>query len=135
MINTVTQVSNDYWELVYARENVKVEQATVAVDQQLYENNKKQLEIGTMAPLDVITAESQLASDQQALVQAQTTQLQDETTLLVAITKDPLAMSLPASRSCRRLPISTPDVDREYSPADRRSGGLAEAARSSSKRL
>ncbi len=56
VINTVTQVSNDYWELVFARENVKVEQATVAVDQQLYENNKKQLEIGTMAPLDVITA-------------------------------------------------------------------------------
>ena len=44
-----------------------------------------------MAPLDVITAQSQLASDQQALVQAQNTQLQDETTLLVAITKDPLA--------------------------------------------
>ena len=94
VINTVAQVSNDYWELVFARENVEVEQATVAVDQQLYENNKKQLEIGTMAPLDVITAESQLASDQQALVQAQTVQLQDETTLLVAITKDPLAMTV-----------------------------------------
>jgi outer membrane protein len=110
VINTVTQVSNDYWELVYARENVKVEQATVAVDQQLYENNKKQLEIGTMAPLDVITAESQLASDQQALVQAQTTQLQDETTLLVAITKDPLAMSLAGVEIAPATPISTPEV-------------------------
>ena len=88
VINSVTQVANDYWELVYARENVKVEQATVGVDQkQLYENNKKRLEIGTMAPLDVITAESQLASEPAALVQAQTTQLQDETTLLVAITE------------------------------------------------
>jgi outer membrane protein len=91
VITTVTQVATDYWELVYARENVKVEQVAVAADQQLYENNKKQLEIGTMAPLDVITAQSQLATDQQALVQAQTTQLLDETTLLVAITKDPLA--------------------------------------------
>jgi len=94
VITTVTQVATDYWELVYARENVKVEQVAVAADQQLYENNKKQLEIGTMAPLDVITAQSQLATDQQALVQAQTTQLLDETTLLVAITKDPLAASL-----------------------------------------
>lgn len=94
VITTVTQVATDYWELVYARENVKVEQVAVAADQQLYENNKKQLEIGTMAPLDVITAQSQLATDQQALVQAQTTQLLDETTLLVAITKDPLAAPL-----------------------------------------
>lgn len=93
-IATVTQVATDYWELVYARENVKVEQVAVAADQQLYENNKKQLEIGTMAPLDVITAQSQLATDQQALVQAQTTQLLDETTLLVAITKDALAAQL-----------------------------------------
>ena len=110
VINSVTQVANDYWELVYARENVKVEQATVGVDQTLYENNKKQLEIGTMAPLDVITAESQLASDQQALVQAQTTQLQDETTLLVAITKDPLAMSLSGVEIVPTTPIPTPDV-------------------------
>jgi outer membrane protein TolC len=110
VINSVTQVANDYWELVYARENVKVEEATVGVDQTLYENNKKELEIGTMAPLDVITAESQLASDQQALVQAQTTQLQDETTLLVAITKDPLAMSISGVEIIPTTPIPTPDV-------------------------
>ncbi len=40
VINTVAQVSDDYWELVYARDNVKVEEASVGVDQQLYENNK-----------------------------------------------------------------------------------------------
>ncbi|HXX43147.1 MAG TPA: TolC family protein [Candidatus Acidoferrales bacterium] len=104
VITTVTQVATDYWELVYARENVKVEQVAVAADQQLYENNKKQLEIGTMAPLDVITAQSQLATDQQALVQAQTTKLLDETTLLVAITKNPLAASL---RGVEIIPTTT----------------------------
>lgn len=107
---TVAQTATDYWELVYAREFVKVEQTTVAADQQLYENNKKQLEIGTMAPLDVITAESQLASDQQALVQAQTTQLLDETTLLVAITKDPLAANVTGVEIDPTTPIVTPDV-------------------------
>ena len=90
VMTTITQVANDYWELVYARQNVKVEQTAVAADQQLYDNNKKQLEIGTMAPLDVLTAESQLATDQQGLVQAQSVQLQDETTLLVATTKNSL---------------------------------------------
>jgi outer membrane protein len=110
VITTITQVSNDYWELVFARENVKVGQVAVAADQMLYENNKKQLEIGTMAPLDVITAESQLASDKQVLVQDQTTQLQDETTLLVAITRDPLAGTLAGIEVVPTTPIFTPDV-------------------------
>jgi len=111
VITTVTQVATDYWELVFARENVKVEQVAVAADQQLYENNKKQLEIGTMAPLDVITAQSQLATDQQALVQAQTTQLLDETTLLVAITKDPLAPNLQGVEIVPSTSIFNPDVE------------------------
>ncbi len=108
VMTTIAQVAQDYWELVYARENVKVEQVAVAADQQLYENNKKQLEIGTMAPLDVITAQSQLATDQQALVQAQTTQLLDETTLLVAITKDALAPQLKGIEIVPTTPIFTP---------------------------
>ncbi len=108
VITTVTQVATEYWELVFARENVKVEQVAVAADQQLYENNKKQLEIGTMAPLDVITAQSQLATDQQALVQAQTTRLLDETTLLVAITKNSLTPSLQGVEIVPTTSIFTP---------------------------
>jgi outer membrane protein len=111
VIATVTQVATDYWELVFARENVKVEQVAVAADQQLYNNNKKQLEIGTMAPLDVITAQSQLATDQQALVQAQTTQLLDETTLLVAITKDPLSGTLNGVEIVPTTTIFNPNID------------------------
>jgi outer membrane protein len=111
VITTVTQVATDYWELVFARENVKVEQVAVDADQQLYENNKKQLEIGTMAPLDVITAQSQLATDQQALVQAQTTQLLDETTLLVAITKDALAAELKGVEIVPTTPLFDPTVE------------------------
>ena len=111
VMTTITQVANDYWELVYARQNVKVEQTAVAADQQLYDNNKKQLEIGTMAPLDVLTAESQLATDQQGLVQAQSVQLQDETTLLVAITKNSLVPSLAGVEINPTTPIFTPAVD------------------------
>jgi outer membrane protein len=111
VITTVTAVATDYWELVYARQNVKVEQTAVAADQQLYDNNKKQLEIGTMAPLDVLTAESQLATDQQGLVQAQSVQLQDETTLLVAITKNSLVPSLSMVEIVPTTPIFTPAVE------------------------
>lgn len=110
VITDVTAVENYYWELVYARESVKVEETTVATDKQLYENNKKQLEIGTLAPLDVLTAESQLASDQQALVAAQTTKLQDETVLLNAITKNPLDPQLANIEIVPTTELPTPEV-------------------------
>jgi outer membrane protein TolC len=90
-ITTVTNTITDYWELVFARENVKVQQQAVTVAQKLYNDNKKQLEIGTMAPLDVTRAESELATDRQNLIVAQTTQLQNEQILKNAISKNPLA--------------------------------------------
>jgi outer membrane protein TolC len=93
-ITTVTSAITAYWELVYARENVKVQQQAVAVSEKLYNDNKKQLEIGTMAPLDVTRAASEVASDRQNLIVAQTTQLQDEQVLKNAMTKNPLAPNL-----------------------------------------
>src|SRR6266853_146637 len=90
-ITTVTSTITAYWELVFARANVEVFQQAVATSQRLYGDNKKQLEIGTMAPLDVTRAEAQLALDQQNLIIAQTAKLQDEQILKNAISKDPLA--------------------------------------------
>jgi len=110
VIATVTQTSNDYWELVFDRENVKVEEAAVGVSQKLYSDNKKQLEIGTMAPLDVLTAESQLATDQQNLIVAQTTKLQQETVLLNDIAKNLLAQDVAGIEIVPTTPIATPDV-------------------------
>jgi outer membrane protein TolC len=93
-ITTVTNTITAYWELVYARENVSVEEQAVKVSQKLYNDNKKQLEIGTMAPLDVTRAESELATDRQNLIVAQTTRLQDELVVKNFISKDPLASNL-----------------------------------------
>jgi outer membrane protein len=117
VITTVSQVSTDYWQLVFARENVKVQQAAVAVSTKLYEDNKKQLEIGTMAPLDVLTAESQLATDTQNLIVAQTNKLQSETVLLVAITKNPLAANLAGVEIVPTTSIGLPPVV-ENAPMD-----------------
>jgi outer membrane protein TolC len=90
-ITTVTNTINAYWELVFARENVKVQQQAVTVAQKLYNDNRKQLEIGTMAPLDVTRAESELATDRQNLIVATTAQLQNQQVLKNAISKNPLA--------------------------------------------
>ena len=93
-ITTVNQVANAYWELVFARENVKVQQEAVAVAEKLYSDNKRQVEIGTMAPIDVTRAESEVATDRQNLIVAQTVQQQQQTLLISTITKDPLTPAL-----------------------------------------
>jgi len=90
-ITTITNTITAYWELVYARENVKVQQQAVAVSQKLYEDNKKQLEIGSLAPLEVTRSESDLATNTQNLILAQTVQLTDEQSLKNFVSKDPLA--------------------------------------------
>ena len=108
--NDVTTTTDDYWNLVYARQQVKVEQDTVGVDETLYSNNQKQLQIGTMAPLDVLTAQSQLANDRQALTVAQTLQLEDETKLLNDITKNPQDAVLRGVEVVPTTPIPTTDT-------------------------
>src|SRR6266436_3622568 len=90
-ITTVTNTITAYWELVFARGNVRVQQQAVTVAQKLYNDNKKQLEIGTMAPLEVTRAESEVAANRQNLIVAQTLLLQDQQALKNFISKDPLA--------------------------------------------
>lgn len=93
-ITAITNTITAYWELVYARENVNVQQQAVTVSEKLYNDNKKQLEIGTMAPLDVTRAESELATNRQNLIVAQTAQLQQQQALKNFVAKDPLNPTL-----------------------------------------
>jgi outer membrane protein TolC len=113
-ITTITSTITAYWELVFARANVEVEQQAVSTSQRLYGDNRKQLEIGTLAPLDVTRAEAQLALDQQNLIIAQTTKLNDEQILKNAISKDPLAPNLinveiiPTDKATPPVPTEAP---------------------------
>ncbi len=120
-ITTVTSTITAYWELVYARENVKVQQQAVTVSEKLYNDNKKQLEIGTMAPLDVTRAESELATDHQNLIVAQTTQLQDELVLKNYITKDPTASNL--------ISVEIIPTDKPETPATIETASFADAVK------
>jgi outer membrane protein TolC len=62
IISTVTSVQQAYYELIYARENVKVLEKSLELAQQLLSENKKRVEVGVLAPLDEKQAESQVAS-------------------------------------------------------------------------
>ena len=71
ILYTVNQVETIYWGLVQAYEDVQAKERALDQSNQLLSDNKKQLQIGTMAPLDVVNAESTVATDQQALISAQ----------------------------------------------------------------
>ena len=71
ILYTVNQVENIYWGLVQAYEDVQAKESALEQSRQLLADNKKQLKIGSMAPLDVVNAESSVAADEQALISSQ----------------------------------------------------------------
>ncbi len=121
ILTSVTQVETAYWELVYAIQNVGVSQHSLDLAVQLWNDDKKQVVIGTMAPLDVITAEAGVSTSNQALIAAQTLLYQDQIALLTLITKDPLG---PSSAKLEIVP-----TDVTYNPADVENQPLDQAVR------
>jgi len=71
LLYTVNQVENIYWGLVSAYEDEQAKERALAQSTQLTADNRKQLEIGTLAPLDVVNSDAAVASDKQALVASQ----------------------------------------------------------------
>src|SRR5438270_9464021 len=72
IITTTDQIENLYWNLVYAFENVRVQQEALAFAQKTLSDTQKQVQIGTLAPIETVRAENTVAADQQNLIQAQT---------------------------------------------------------------
>jgi outer membrane protein TolC len=88
-VNTsLAQAQNTYWSLVAARENVRVAEEALSVAQRFYEDNKKREEIGTVSGLDVVTADSEVASRQRDLVTAQMTMQTSEVDLKNVISRN-----------------------------------------------
>jgi outer membrane protein TolC len=108
IIGTVVNVLNLYYGLVADYQDVKAKQSALDVAQRFYEDNKKQVQIGTMAPLDVTTAEAQVATSQQDLVISQTTIEQGQVSLKNALSRNGLAD--PVLRDVEIVPLDRIDV-------------------------
>jgi outer membrane protein len=90
--NTLSNVRNAYWDYVYAVQAVDVAQKSLDLASKLVQDNQTRVEVGTMAPIDVVQAQSEQATRRQALVTAQATRRTAELTLkrlIVAGTSDP----------------------------------------------
>ena len=112
VIGSVVNVLNLYYGLAADYEDLRAKQSALSVAQQFYQNNKKQVELGTMAPLDVTTAEAQVASSEQDLVVSEAALEQQQVQLKNVLSRTGLAD--PAIREVEIIPldhINVPEKD------------------------
>jgi outer membrane protein len=112
VITTVAAVMELYWDLVSFTEDARVKRAALTASEKLYGDNKKQVEIGTLAPIEIVRAEAEVASRQQDLTVSETRLLQQETILKNALSRN--GVSSPSVAEARIVPtdrIRVPDVE------------------------
>ena len=91
--STTAQVRNAYWELVYAQLNLEAQRASYDLATRLVNDNKSRVEIGTMAPIDIVQAQAEQATRRQTVVNAEATLKNNELALkrlIVSGTDDPV---------------------------------------------
>jgi len=65
---TTRAVRNAYWDLAYSIANLKAQQQSLSLSQQSLRDNQKRVEIGTMAPIDIVQAQAEVASNEQGVI-------------------------------------------------------------------
>ena len=134
IITTVDQIENIYWDLVYAYENVRVQQEALAYAQKALDDSKQQAQVGTVPPIQVVSAQSTVATDQQNLILAQNNLQLEELLMKNALSRsieDPVlgeadvipTSTMQTSAGGDGYPHSGPD--RSGSESSRRTGRVA----------
>ncbi len=112
LLFSINQVENIYWLLVSAYESVQSAQRALDQSTQVASDDRKQLEIGTLAPLDVLNADNQVASDKQTLITAQTNLEYQQLVIKQAVSRnlnDPTLSAAPVIPTDRVSLIEMPE--------------------------
>ena len=88
VITTISAVLNLYWDLVSFNEDVRIKEQALATAQKLYEDNKKQVAIGTLSAIEVTRAAAEVSAAKENLLIAQTNVAQQETVLKNALSRN-----------------------------------------------
>jgi outer membrane protein TolC len=113
ILYTVNQVETIYWGLVSAYEDVQSKERALAQSTKVDEDTRKQLQIGTMAPLDVVNADSTVAADKQALIISQSNLNYQQ-----QVIKQAIARNLSDSRIANAAVVPTDRVNVEEIPEE-----------------
>ncbi|HEV2646322.1 MAG TPA: TolC family protein [Acidobacteriaceae bacterium] len=109
VLYTVNQVENIYWGLVSAYEDEQAKERALGQSTQLTNDNRKQLQIGTLAPLDVVNSDSAVATDKQALVASKSNLEYQQLVMKQAIARN---LEDPALASAPVVPTDRVGLDR-----------------------
>ena len=82
---TTRNVKNAYWDLVFAINNLAVQQQSLELAQRSFRDNRARVEIGTMAPLDIVQAEAEVAQREEGVILAEAAISRAEDTLRALI--------------------------------------------------
>ncbi|MBI5086263.1 MAG: TolC family protein [Acidobacteria bacterium] len=105
VMTTVAGVVNLYWDLVSFNEDLKVKRKALEVAEKFYSDNQKQVQIGTLAPIEIVRAEARVAQAQQELTNSETALLQQETIIKNALSRT--GVSSPTLAEARVVPTDT----------------------------
>jgi outer membrane protein len=107
IIDSVDQIENIYWDLVYAYENARVQNESLAFAQKTLSDTRKQVEIGSLAPIENVRAQSTVAQDQQLVTAAQANLQLEQLLMKNAITRNLKDSTLATAEV---IPTDTMDV-------------------------
>lgn len=110
--DSVDQIENIYWDLVFAYENARVQNESLAFAQKTLSDTKKQVEIGSLAPIEVVRSQSTVAQDQQLVTAAQTNLQLQQLLMKNALTR---TLKDPVLANAEVIPTSTMDVPAQES--------------------
>lgn len=117
VITTVAQIQNIYWDLVNAYEDLKVKQESLALAQRTLEDTKKQVQIGTLAPIETVRSQAEVSTRTQDLIVSQTNLQLQQLLMKNAISRnltDALLASAPViPTDTMRLPEVEPVIPTE----------------------
>jgi outer membrane protein TolC len=97
MLNLVTAAENAYWDVVQARENLKVQEQSLKMSDASLKLYQRELELGALSPLDIYLPQSQYAAAETAVIQAKYSlaQVEDALRKMIAADLDPQTRNLP----------------------------------------
>jgi outer membrane protein TolC len=96
VLSTIRGVKNAYWDLAFAFDNLKVQRQSLEIARESLRDNKARVAVGTMAPIDIVEAEAEVARNEEAVIvaEAQITRAEDALRQLVFDPKTPGFWSL-----------------------------------------
>jgi len=109
----VTAVLNSYWDVVFNDEDIRVKEASRGLAEVILQQNRIQAEVGTMAPLDVVQAEAEVAAREEAVVLAKFNKRisEDQLKKLISSRQDPGMITAPVAPLSKPEPPAQPLVD------------------------